>query len=419
MRNPVKGLRCMEADCAREYPVAARHICEFCFGKLEVDYHYEAIARTLTREIIQSRPPDMWRYRELLPVDGQPSVGQHVGFTPLIRAYNLGRALGHQEVYLKNDAVNFPTLSFKDRVVAVAVSKAKEFGFDTVACATTGNLGNALAAQARRAGMNCFIFMPADLEQGKIIGTSIYGVNVVGISGNYDQVNRLCTEIADRRGWAFVNINLRPYYAEGSKSFGFEIAEQLGWRTPKHVVVPMAGGSLITKIEKAFGEFARLGLIEDSGAKLYGAQATGCNPICAAVKAGRQIFTPVKPKTIAHSIAIGSPSDGYYAIETIQRTGGWAEDASDEEIVEGIRLLAATEGIFTETAGGVTVAVARKLIAQGRIPGDESLLLSITGNGLKTQEAVSGALRERAIIEAKLEEFDALIRQLEGEAQGR
>jgi len=404
----VKGLKCLEPDCGRQYPTQPRHICEYCFGKLQVEYDYAAVAASLTRQAIASRAPDMWRYRELLPVDGPPSDSLGVGFTPLVRARNLGDALGHRELYVKNDAVSFPTLSFKDRVVAVAVAKAAEFGFDTVACATTGNLGNALAAQSRRAGMECFIFMPADLEQGKTVGTSIYGVNVVGITGNYDGVNRLCTEIADRCGWAFVNINIRPYYAEGSKSFGFEILEQLGWKAPRHIVVPMAGGSLITKVEKAIREFALLGLVEDAGTRIHGAQAAGCNPVSAAVKAGKEVFAPVKPRTIAHSIAIGNPADGYYAIGTIGRTGGWAEDATDEEIVEGIQLLAETEGIFTETAGGVTVAVTKKLIAQGRIPKHESAVVSITGNGLKTQEAVVGALRERFIIEPRLEEFEAL-----------
>ena len=410
----VKGVKCREQDCSRTYPREPLHICEFCFGKLGVDYDYEAIARAVNREMIERRPPTMWRYREFLPIDGEPTVGMEVGFTPLVRARNLGRALGHDEIYVKNDAVNYPTLSFKDRVVSVALSKAREFGFDTVACATTGNLGNSVAAQSVQGGLGCYVFMPADLEQGKVVGTSIYGVNVVGISGNYDGVNRLCTEIADRYGWAFVNINIRPYYAEGSKTFGHEIVEQLGWRAPRHVVVPMAGGSLITKVEKAIHEFHATGLIDEAGTKIHGAQATGCNPISAAVKAGEEIFTPVKPATIARSIAIGSPADGYYAIETIRRSGGWAEDATDQEIVAGIKLLAETEGVFTETAGGVTVAVARKLIEQGRIPRDESLVISITGNGLKTQEAVIDALRERPVIEAKLEDFDVLLSQLSG-----
>lgn len=414
----VKGLKCRETDCGKTYPKEPLHICEYCFGKLGVDYDYKGIQDMMSREVIEGRPSNMWRYKELLPIDGEPTVGINVGFTPLLRARNLERALGHSEIYVKNDAVNSPTLSFKDRVVSVALSKAKEFGFDTVACATTGNLGNSVAAQSVQSGLKCFIFMPADLEQGKIIGTSIYGVNVVGIAGNYDGVNRLCTEIADQHGWAFVNINIRPFYAEGSKTFGFEIMEQLGWQTPKHIVVPMAGGSLITKIDKAISEFVKVGLIEEAETKIHGAQATGCNPISAAVKAGEELFTPVKPDTIAHSIAIGNPADGYYAIETIRSTGGWAEDATDDEIVVGMKLLAETEGIFTETAGGVTIAVTKKLIDQGRIPRDESVVISITGNGLKTQEAVIGKLRERVVIEAKLSEFEALLSEMEGALVG-
>lgn len=410
----VKGLKCKERDCGKTYPQGPSHICEHCFGKLDVDYDYEGIRKSISREAIAGRGPSMWRYRELMPLDGDPTVGLDVGFTPLVRARNLGKALGHDEVYVKNDAVNYPTLSFKDRVVSVALSKAKEFGFDTVACATTGNLGNSLAAQSVQANFRCFIFMPADLEQGKIVGTSVYGVNVVGISGNYDGVNRLCSEIADRMPWGFVNINLRPYYAEGSKTFGFEILEQLGWRAPRHIVAPMAGGSLITKIEKSLKEAVLTGLIEGASTKVHGAQATGCNPIVAAVKAGRELFTPVKPNTIARSIAIGNPADGYYAIETINRSGGWGEDATDDEIVDAMRLLAETEGIFTETAGGVTVAVTKKLIAQGRIPRDESVVVSITGNGLKTQEALDGKLRARPVIEAKLADFEALLPVLAG-----
>ncbi|MBM3472177.1 MAG: threonine synthase [Armatimonadetes bacterium] len=408
----VTGLKCREADCHEEYPNQPIHICEYCFGKLEVAYDYEAIGGALSRKLIERRAPNMWRYRELLPLDEEPTVGCDVGFTPLLRARNLERALGHSEVYVKNDAVNYPTLSFKDRVVSVALSKAREFGFDTVACATTGNLGNSVAAQAVQAGLRCFIFMPADLEAGKIVGTSIYGVNVVGISGNYDAVNRFCTEVADRYPWAFVNINLRPYYAEGSKAFGFEIVEQLGWRAPQHVVAPMAGGSLITKIDKAIRELARVGLIGEAHTRVHGAQATGCSPITAAVKAGEELFTPQRPDTIARSIAIGNPADGFYAIDTIRHSGGWAEDVTDEELVEGIRLLAETEGIFTETAGGVTVGVTKKLIEQGHIPADESVVISITGNGLKTQEAVVDHLRERPIIEAEADAFDELLEAL-------
>ncbi len=413
----VKGLKCRETDCGRTYATEPLHICEFCFGKLEVDYDYDAIRQAVSRQTIEERPENMWRYREFMPIDGEPTVGIEVGFTPLFRARNLERALGHSEIYVKNDAVNSPTLSFKDRVVSTALCKAKEFDFDTVACATTGNLGNSLASQSVRAGLKCFIFMPADLEQGKVVGTSIFGVNVVGISGNYDGVNRLCTEIADHYGWAFVNINIRPYYAEGSKSMGFEILEQLGWRAPRHVVVPMAGGSLITKIDKSIREFVQAGLIEASDTKVHGAQATGCNPISAAVKAGEELFTPVKPNTIARSIAIGSPADGYYAIETIGNTGGWAEDVTDEEVIEGIKLLAETEGVFTETAGGVTVGVMKKLIEQGHIPSDESVVMCITGNGLKTQEAVLGHLRERPVIEAKIGNFDALLADLTAAAK--
>lgn len=405
----VVGLRCREPDCGRGYPPEPRHICEYCFGKLEVEYDYQGIAAAVSREVIAGRPPTMWRYREFLPLAGEPTVGTQVGFTPLLRARNLEQALGHSQVYVKNDAVNHPTLSFKDRVVSVALSKAREFGFETVACATTGNLGNSLAAQSVEAGLKCFIFMPADLEQGKVVGTSVYGASLVGISGSYDAVNRLCTEIADRYQWAFVNVNIRPYYAEGSKTYGFEILEQLGWEAPRHIVVPMAGGSLVTKVEKAVREFVTVGLVEDVGTKVHGAQAAGCNPISAAVKEGEEIFTPVKPNTIARSIAIGNPADGYYAIEAIRRTDGWAEDASDEEIVAAMKLLAETEGIFTETAGGATLAATQKLIEQGRIPPDESVVISITGNGLKTQEVLDGRLREWPVIEAKMDDFEALV----------
>ncbi len=410
----VKGLKCRENDCGKTYPTEPLHICENCFGKLEVDYDYDAIKDALSRDVIASRPANMWRYKELLPIDGEPTAGVDVGFTPLVRAQNLEKALGHQEVYVKNDAVNYPTLSFKDRVVSVALSKAKEFGFDTVACATTGNLGNSLAAQSVQAGLKCYIFMPADLEQGKILGTLVFGVHVIGISGNYDNVNRLCTEISDRFGWGFVNINIRPYYAEGSKSLCYEVLEQLGWRAPKHFVSPMAGGSLITKIDKAIRECVKLGLIDSADTRVHGAQATGCNPITAAVKAGEELFKPVKPDTIARSIAIGNPADGYYAIETIKNTGGWGEDATDEEIVDAMKLLAETEGIFTETAGGVTLAVTKKLIEQGRIPRDESVVVCITGNGLKTQEALDGKLNERPVIEATMDEVEALIPKLQG-----
>lgn len=405
----VEGLKCRE--CAREYSKEPINICEFCFGPLEVVYRYDGIMKALSREVIASRPPNMWRYAEFLPLDGEPTVGLDVGFTPLIRADKLARALGVSELYIKNDAVSHPSLSFKDRVVAVAVSKAREFGFETVACASTGNLANATAACAATAGLESYIFIPADLEQGKIIGTQVYGTNLVGVKGSYDDVNRLCTEIADRHRWAFVNINIRPFYAEGSKTFGYEVAEQLGWRAPKHIVIPMAGGSLITKIWKSMKELEQTGLIDSCDTRLYGAQAAGCAPITTAVKEGSDLFKPVKPSTIAKSLAIGNPADGFYAIQTIKESGGWGEDVSDAEIVEAIKLLAETEGIFAETAGGVTVGVAKKLLEQGRIPRDESMVVSITGNGLKTQEALFGQLKEHPVIDSRLSSFEALLQE--------
>ena len=405
----VKGLKCRE--CGREYPKEALHVCEFCFGPLEVTYDYEAIKKVVNKGSISRRPANMWRYKELLPIDGNPTVGFEVGFTPLIRAKNLERVLKVSELYLKNDAVNHPTLSFKDRVVSVAISKAKEFDFKVVACASTGNLANSVAANAASSGMESYIFIPSDLEQGKVIGTLIYGTNLVGIRGNYDEVNRLCSEIAGKYGWAFVNINIRPYYAEGSKSFGFEIAEQLGWKAPAHIVVPMAGGSLITKIWKALNELHSLGLIDRLNTKMYGAQATGCSPISTAVKEGAELFKPVKPNTIAKSLAIGNPADGYYAAKTIRESNGWAEDVTDDEIVDAMKLLAEEEGIFTETAGGVTLGVTKKLIEQGRIPRDEPIVVSITGNGLKTQEVVADRIGSPMVINARLSEFDELIKQ--------
>jgi threonine synthase len=336
-------------------------------------------------------------------------VGRFVGFTPLIKADRLAEALGVKELYLKNDAVNHPTLSFKDRVVSVAVSKAKEFGFDVISCASTGNLANSVAALAAEGGLESFIFVPHDLEKGKILGTLIYGTNLIGITGSYDEVNRLCSEIAENYRWAFVNINLRPFYAEGSKTFGYEIAEQMGWRVPRHVIVPMAGGSLITKIWKGFKELERIGLLDGVDSRIYGAQASGSNPIVAAFKEGIEWIKPQRPKTIAKSLAIGNPADGFYALKTIRESGGAAEDVSDEEIVEAMKLLARTEGIFTETAGGVTVGVTKKLIDQGMIPKDESILISITGNGLKTQEAVQDRVGRPQIIEAKFSEFEKIV----------
>lgn len=406
--STVKGLVCRE--CGRGYPIKPIHICEYCFGPLEVQYDYEKIAKTLTKSTIEKRPPNMWRYREFLPIEGVPVVGYDVGFTPLIKAKNLAEKLGVKEVYIKDDAVNYPTLSFKDRVVSVAISKAKEFDFSVVACASTGNLANSVAALAAKAGYESYIFIPCDLEMSKIIGTTVYGAHLIGIRGNYDKVNRLCSEIAGRYDWAFVNINIRPFYSEGSKTFAFEIAEQLGWRLPEHIVVPMAGGSLITKIWKALKEFEKLGFVEKVKTRVHGAQASGCAPIVEAVKEGLELFKPVQnPKTIAKSLAIGNPADGYYAIKSIRESDGWAEDATDEEIVDGIKLLAETEGIFTETAGGVVMAATLKLVKSGIIKSDENLVISITGNGLKTQEVLTSKLVEFPVIEPKISEFDELM----------
>lgn len=402
------NLKCRE--CGRLYPKQAIHVCDFDFGPLEAAYDYSAIGAVLTRELIASRPQSMWRYRELLPIDGEPTVGTQVGFTPLIKADRLAQALGIRELYVKNDTVNYPTLSFKDRVVSVALSRARELGFKVVACASTGNLANSVAANAASAGLKSYVLIPADLEQGKVLGSLVYGTNVVAIHGAYDQVNRLCSEIAGKYGWGFVNVNLRPYYAEGSKTLGFEICEQLGWRIPRHTVVPMASGSLLTKIHKAYGEFIKLGLVDEAGFSVHGGQATGCAPISHAMKKGTDIVKPVpKPDTIVKSLAIGTPADGYYAIHAMRETGGFAEDVSDDEVVAGIRLLAECEGVFAETAGGVTVACAQRLIETGRIPRDEMVVLCITGHGLKTQEAIIGKCGEPRVIKPSLQEFEAQI----------
>jgi threonine synthase len=403
----MKALKCRE--CGREYPLSATHVCEFDFGPLEVAYDYERVRTVLDRKCIEGRPQTMWRYRELLPVAEEPTVGKQVGYTPLVKADRLAKRLGIRELWVKNDAVNYPTLSFKDRVVSVALSRSVELGFKTVACASTGNLANSVAANAAAAGLEAFVFIPHDLESGKVVNSLVYGANVVGIRGHYDEVNRLCAEIAGKYPWAFVNVNMRPYYAEGSKSMGFEIQEQLGWRIPEHTIVCMASGSLLTKIHKSYQEFSKLGLVPESKWRMHGAQATGCNPITTAQKAGLDFFKPVKPNTIAKSLAIGTPADGFYALKVMKETGGHGEDVTDDEIRDGIKLLAECEGIFAETAGGVTVGVARKLIQQGKIARDSSAVLCITGNGLKTLDAVSshvGATRE---IRPSLREFEALL----------
>lgn len=402
-------LRCRE--CHKSWGNLPQSVCEDCFSPLEVCYDYDSIRHDFTREKIRQGPPNIWRYSALLPLPADHSTSLPVGFTPLIKTSTLASQIGAKTLYIKNDAVCVPTLSFKDRVVAVALANAKSFGFDTVSCSSTGNLANATAAQAARHGFKCWIFIPADLEPAKILGTQVFGAKLVRISGSYDQVNRLCSQIADEHHWGFVNVNLRPYYAEGSKTFGYEIAEQLGWRLPDNVVCPMAGGSLITKIKKAFDELIQLGLVEPKPVKFFGAQATGCSPISTAVKLGNTEIEPQKPATIARSLAIGNPADGHYAIKTIVGSGGWSEDVSDPEIVHSIQLLAETEGIFTETAGGVTLGCARKLYKQDRILPQETTVLCITGNGLKTTDALAGKYETEAPIPAKFAEFEKLLDQ--------
>jgi threonine synthase len=397
-------LQCRE--CHKDWGNQPIAICEDCFSPLEVTYDYDDIRTCLTHERLSQRSPTLWRYSELLPLPNKFHPTLPVGFTPLLPAARLGKALGSRNLFIKNDAVCFPSLSFKDRVVAVALAQAQHFGFDVVSCASTGNLANAVAAQAARFGLKASILVPADLEPAKIINTQVYGAHVIRVSGNYDQVNRLCAQIADSYRWGFVNVNLRPYYAEGSKTVGYEIAEQLGWRLPDDVVVPMAGGSLITKIKKAFDELIALGLVEAKPVRFFGAQASGCSPISTAVKQGRREIEPQKPATIARSLAIGNPADGPFAIETITSSGGWAEDVSDPELVEGMRLLASTEGVFTETAGGVTVSVTKKLFDQERISPEETTVLCITGHGLKTVDALAGRLKLDVPIPARLADFE-------------
>jgi threonine synthase len=405
----VKGLACRE--CNRPYPTAAVHVCEFCFGPLEVSYDYDAITRSISRAAIERRAPSMWRYAELLPLDTPPTVGTSVGFTPLHRAVNLERRLEVKELWIKNDAVCSPSLSFKDRVVSVAISKARELGMGTIGCASTGDLANSVAANSAAAGMPAYVLIPQDLERSKILGTMVYGANVVGIAGTYDDVNRLCSEVAGKYGWAFVNVNMRPFYAEGSKSFAYEIAEQLGWRVPDHLVAPMAGGSLLTKIDKAFKEMVKVGLLPAGKAPvLHGAQGSGCAPIVEAVRQGWEQFKPVKkPTGIAKSLAIGNPADGFYAARAIRDTGGWAAAPDDAAIVAAMRLLAESEGIFTETAGGVTLAATQQLLAEGRIPRDACIVVSVTGNGLKTTDPLEAAIGAPPVIAPNLRAFDELV----------
>jgi threonine synthase len=398
------ALKCKE--CGAEYEPKAIHVCEFCFGPLEVTYDYSALSRTVTRSSIEAGPNSIWRYRPFLPVTSETPIDVGTGMTPLLKANRLARRLGLKRLFIKNDAVNMPTLSFKDRVVSVALTRARELGFTTVSCASTGNLANSTAAIAAHAGLDCCVFIPSDLEAGKILGTLIYGPTVMAVQGNYDQVNRLCSEVANTHGWGFVNINLRPYYSEGSKTLGYEVIEQLGWQLPDHIVAPLASGSLFTKIYKGFQEFTQVGLVEGKSVRFSGAQADGCSPIAQAFKEGRDFINPVKPSTIAKSIAIGNPADGVYAVDIARKTNGNIESVNDQEIIDGIKLLAETEGIFTETAGGTTIAVLKKLVEAGKIDPEETTVAYITGNGLKTQEAVQGYIGEPLTIEPKLDSFE-------------
>jgi threonine synthase len=401
-------LRCNE--CGKSFGNRPLSACDACYAPLEVHYDLEQIRGRFTRESVATGPANIWRYKELLPIPEGFQPDLPVGFTPLVRAKGLGKRIGANNLYVKNDAVCFPTLSFKDRVVSVALANAQAFGFTTVGCSSTGNLANSVAAQSARLGLKACILVPADLEAAKILNTQVYGAQLVRIDGNYDHVNRLCTQIADEYNWGFVNVNLRPYYAEGSKTVGYEIAEQLGWKLPDNVVCPMAGGSLIRKIKKAFGELIALGLVEPKQVRFFGAQATGCSPISQAVKQGWDFIEPQKPNTIARSLAIGNPADGPAAAKMIRDSGGWAEDVSDVEIVAGMQELAETEGIFTETAGGVTTAVAARLYAYGRISPDETTVVCITGNGLKTTDALDGRFDAGIAVKPKLAAFDEYIR---------
>jgi threonine synthase len=402
----IKGLFCKE--CGREYPAEALNVCDFCFGPLEVSYDYDAISEVISRERISQGPRNLWRYQDLLPADAANAVDINAGFTPLIKANNLAKYLGLDELYIKNDSVN-PSFSFKDRVVAIATTKAVEFGFDTLACASTGNLAGSVAAHAARAGMRAFVFIPADLERGKVVGAAIYGPTLIAVDGSYDDVNRLCSELSDNYNWAFVNINMRPYYAEGSKTLGYEVAEQLGWRAPDNCIVPGASGSLFTKIWKGLNEFSSMGLIDGVNAHMFLGQAQGCSPIVTAFDANDFAIRPVKPNTIAKSLAIGNPADGYYALKVIEASKGSAYAVPEEDVVQGIKDLAEMEGIFTEPAGGVVIATLKHLAGTGQIKPWETTVAFITGNGYKTQEVVEDVAKP-ILIKPTLAAFEAAVR---------
>lgn len=402
----VAGLTCHL--CGATYPAEASWVCAECLGPLEVSYDYAAIRRVLTRAVIESRPRSLWRYLELLPVE-EPRTGFSSGFTPLVRATRLARELGVAELYLKDDSVNHPTFSYKDRVVSIAATRAVELGFQVFGCASTGNLAGSVSAHAARLGLSCYVFIPHDLEPNKILGAAIYGPHVVAVEGNYDDVNRLCTQIVDRYGWGFANINLRAYYAEGAKTMGFEIAEQLGWRFPDHVVSPVAGGTLLPRIYKGFRELREVGLVDGALPKIHAAQPAGSAPVIRALDAGLEFPEPVKPDTIAKSLAIGNPADGFQVVRVVTETGGAGAVASDEEILDAIQLLARTEGIFTEPAGGTTVAVTRTLIQRGIIKPDESVVVCITGNGYKTAEVMQDRVARPTRIGRSLAEFERVL----------
>ena len=406
----VKSLQCKE--CGTDYPVTPKTICDNDFGPLEVCFDYDKMQGQVTRESIEAGPLSLWRYRDLLPIEGDPVVGLKSGFTPLVKADNLARKIGVTELYIKDDSTNYPTFSYKDRVVAVALTKAIEFGFDTVGCASTGNLAHAVSAHAAKAGLKAFVMIPYDLEVGKIIGSQVFGPHMVKIRGNYDDVNRLCSQIADKYNWAIVNVNLRPFYTEGAKTHGFEIAEQLGWRLPQHTIVPVAGGTILPKVYKAYRELITLGIVDDIGPKVHAAQAAGCNPVIEAIQQGTDLFKPQKPATIAKSIAIGNPADGHYVIKVVEKSGGYGAAANDEQIIDAVKLLARTEGIFTEPAGGATLACTIKLIEEGVIPRNESICVCITGNGLKTVEVMEGQFNPAPVIPAKMADFESLVQQI-------
>jgi threonine synthase len=397
------GLQCHL--CKSTFPAEATYVCANCLGPLEPIYDYASI--TLTRSEIASRPKNLWRYRELLPITGEPLTGFHSGFTPLVRCTRLADRLGLSELYIKDDSVNHPTLSYKDRVVSVAATRARELGFEVLACASTGNLANSVAAHAARLGMDCFVFIPDTLEAGKVLGSAIFGPSILSINGNYDDVNRLCTQVADRYGWGFVNINLRSYYAEGAKTLGFEVVEQLGWRFPQHLISPVAGGTLLPRIVRGFREMRQIGLVEGRLPRVHAAQASGCSPVVNAIHAGLDYPDPVKPDTIAKSIAIGNPADGYQVVQTVKATGGTGTAVSDVQIVEAIRLLAETEGIFTEPAGGTTLAGTVDLVRRGVIQPGESVVVCVTGNGYKTAEVVAGKLVEPVRLSRAFKEFES------------